>query len=68
MPLVLGPEGRRLAKRDGAVTLRQMLADAPVAQVVSRLAASVGVEGCDSLAGLLEEFDPGAVPREGWVF
>lgn len=68
VPLVLGPEGRRLAKRDGAVTLRQMLADAPVAQVVSRLAASVGVEDCDSLAGLLEEFDPGAVPREGWVW
>ncbi|KQB84547.1 tRNA glutamyl-Q(34) synthetase GluQRS [Corynebacterium oculi] len=68
VPLVLGPSGKRLAKRDGAVTLRQMLADAPVAQVVARLAASVGVEGCDSLPGLLEEFDPEGLPRGAWVF
>ncbi|WPF66281.1 MULTISPECIES: tRNA glutamyl-Q(34) synthetase GluQRS [unclassified Corynebacterium] len=68
VPLVLGPSGKRLAKRDGAVTLRQMLSDAPVAQVVTRLAASVGVEGCDSLAGLLAEFDPEKLPCEAWVW
>ncbi|KQB87174.1 tRNA glutamyl-Q(34) synthetase GluQRS [Corynebacterium lowii] len=68
VPLVLGPTGKRLAKRDGAVTLREMLADAPVAQVVTRLAESVGVEGCDSLAGLAEKFEPGLVPREAWVW
>ncbi|CAB4924522.1 unannotated protein [freshwater metagenome] len=44
VPLVLGPDGRRLAKRDGAVTLEDRLALGEDADDVrSRLAASLGL-------------------------
>lgn len=44
VPLVLGPEGKRLAKRDGAVTMtdRRALGETP-ADVLSILAASCGL-------------------------
>lgn len=64
VPLVLNTEGRRLAKRDGAVTLREMLADAPVSAVVAKLAASLGYSGISTPAQLLEQFDPETLPRE----
>jgi len=71
VPLVLGPDGARLAKRHGAVTLADRAAvGQSAAQVRSRLAASVGLAATDelpSLAQLLERFDPGALPREPTV-
>ena len=67
LPLVLGPDGERLAKRHGAVTLadRQALGESS-AQTVGLLAASLGL--CEpgapaSPAELLAGFDPGALPR-----
>lgn len=72
VPLVLGPSGARLAKRDGAVTLHD-LAERGVStdQVRSRLAASLGLtepgEPVD-MQQLLDRFDPQALPREPWVF
>ncbi|WKD58534.1 Glutamate--tRNA ligase [Corynebacterium caspium DSM 44850] len=46
VPLVLGPTGKRLAKRDGAVTLRQLhAAGMTTAQVLGLLAASLGYDG-----------------------
>jgi glutamyl-tRNA synthetase len=67
VPLVLGPSGERLAKRDGAVTLADRLArgESP-AGVVRLLAASLGLEG-DAPADLLPRFDPERLPREPWV-
>ena len=59
VPLVLNSEGKRLAKRDGAVTLREM---GEVAGVVEKLCYSIGYEGATSLAEVLEEFDPARVP------
>ncbi len=61
LPLVLGSDGRRLAKRDGAVTLadRRALGERPE-QVRTALAASLGLCGPDehpSLAALVERFD-----------
>ena len=66
VPLVLGPDGQRLAKRHGAVTLRELLADAWSApDVLSVLAVSLGLasrgERVDA-ASLVERFDPAAVP------
>ena len=63
VPLVLGPTGRRLAKRDGAVTLadRLSLGQSP-ADVLGMLAASVGIwpAGAPATAtGLLDRYDPG---------
>jgi glutamyl-tRNA synthetase len=71
VPLVLGPDGSRLAKRHGAVTLadRAALGQTP-AQVRSELAASVGLAASGeqpTLDELLTRFDPGALPREPTV-
>ncbi|MEW1736174.1 tRNA glutamyl-Q(34) synthetase GluQRS [Nocardia beijingensis] len=68
VPLVLNAEGRRLAKRDGAVTLRERLAlgNTPE-EVLSALAASLGFTATSS-SELLERFDTGRLPREPSIF
>ncbi len=67
VPLVLGPDGARLAKRHGAITLADLAAlGIGPDEVRSRLAASVGLarEGEPvSGAQLLDRFDPSAVAR-----
>jgi glutamyl-tRNA synthetase len=68
VPLVLGPDGGRLAKRHGAVTLSDRLAQGEsAASVRSWLAASVGLaeigEDVDTET-LVERFDPEALPAE----
>lgn len=63
VPLVLNSDGQRLSKRDGAVTLRQLLETASVQQVVGQLAASFGLAGARSAEEILERFDPA---RMGW--
>ena len=70
VPLVLGPDGKRLAKRDGSVTLadRQALGETP-AQVRSWLARSLGLAAPDEQPDpheLIDRFDPTALPREPW--
>lgn len=71
VPLVLGADGERLAKRHGAVTLADQAAggiDAAAAR--SRLAASLGLaeEGEPvSMADLIVRFDPAALPTAPWV-
>ncbi|WP_080793033.1 tRNA glutamyl-Q(34) synthetase GluQRS [Corynebacterium pacaense] len=67
VPLVLNDHGQRLAKRDGAVTLRQMLVDAPLTHVVAALAGSLGYRA-DNLSDLLADFDPGRVGTKPFVF
>ncbi|MFL5883664.1 MAG: tRNA glutamyl-Q(34) synthetase GluQRS, partial [Thermoleophilaceae bacterium] len=59
VPLMLGPDGSRLAKRHGAVTLADR--DDSPAEVLSEIAASVGL--CEpgervTPARLVERFDP----------
>jgi glutamyl-tRNA synthetase len=66
VPLVLGPDGERLAKRHGAVAM----ADRPGEDVRSLLAASLGLASPGevvSMRTLLERFDPVLLPREPWV-
>ncbi|MGK8502766.1 tRNA glutamyl-Q(34) synthetase GluQRS [Nocardia asiatica] len=67
VPLVLNTEGRRLAKRDGAVTLRERLAlgNTPE-EVVSALAGSLGFSATTS-SELLARFDTRRLPREPWI-
>lgn len=69
VPLVVGPEGKRLAKRDGAVTLRDMM-DAGLSpdDVMEQLATSIGIPGARSAQETLERFDLAALPREPWVW
>ena len=67
VPLVLGPDGERLAKRHGAVTLSQLAQrDVSASDVTTRLARSLGfAEPVDRLGvrELLEYFDPSMLPR-----
>lgn len=65
VPLVVNKEGRRLAKRDGAVTLREMVAKG--VDVPGAIAESLGYPGVD-MALLQQEFDPEALPREPFVW
>jgi glutamyl-tRNA synthetase len=71
VPLVLGPDGARLAKRHGAVTLadRRAAGETPDA-VRGALAASVGLAEPGerpSAAQLADRFDPAALVREDTV-
>jgi len=65
VPLVLNASGARLAKRDGAVTLRE-LTERGVA-VLDLIGTSLGLPG-DSLEAMLDAFDPDALPRDPWIF
>jgi glutamyl-tRNA synthetase len=59
VPLVLGPDGSRLAKRHGAVTLGEHDAGA----VLRWMAATLGMAGASTVAEMRERFDPDALPR-----
>lgn len=71
VPLVLGPDGQRLAKRDGAVTLADRLAlGEDVATVVGRLACSAGLaEPGERLEAedVARRFEVGRLVRTPWV-
>ncbi|QMW66302.1 tRNA glutamyl-Q(34) synthetase GluQRS [Mumia sp. ZJ1417] len=68
VPLALNVDGKRLAKRDGAVTLADLHALGwSTADVVATIADSLGMAARDA-AGMLAEFDPAALPRTPWVF
>jgi glutamyl-tRNA synthetase len=64
VPLVLGRDGARLAKRHGSVTLRDVDAGA----AVRWMARSLGFSGASSAAEMLEAFDPARMPREPTTF
>lgn len=71
VPLALNEQGKRLAKRDGAVTLAdQRSLGRTTAEVLGLLASSLGLASPDEsvdLELLLERFDPTLLPREPWV-
>lgn len=71
VPLVVGPDGTRLAKRHGAVTLADLAALGWTPRdVLERLAASLGLAEPQepvSLATLADRFNPDALPRNVWV-
>ncbi len=70
VPLVLGPTGARLAKRDGATTLGDLASQGVTpAAVRSRLAHSLGLAEpgeAVTMDDLLVRFDPARLPREPW--
>ncbi len=68
VPLAINTQGARLAKRDGAVTLRDRLEwGESVADVMERIGASLGLHGCRTAADVLEAWDPATLVREPWV-
>jgi glutamyl-tRNA synthetase len=70
VPLVLAPDGTRLAKRHGAVTLEDLAARGySPRDICARLASSLGIDtgGKAVLAGdLLDRFDPALMPAAPW--
>ncbi|MFT3969861.1 MAG: tRNA glutamyl-Q(34) synthetase GluQRS [Micropruina sp.] len=71
VPLAVNPDGRRLAKRDGAVTLADLARNGVTAtQVLAQLACSLGMAGGNehvTPANLLRRLNPDALPRTPWV-
>jgi len=72
VPLVLSRLGKRLAKRDGAVTLddRVHLGESEL-DVLNYLLSSLrlpNVESFDELDKLAGDFQPGALPTSPWIF
>jgi glutamyl-tRNA synthetase len=63
VPLALNAAGKRLAKRDGAVTL----ADLGTAQAFALITESLGWPAAD-MTELLTRFDPARLPREPWIY
>jgi glutamyl-tRNA synthetase len=59
VPLVLGPDGARLAKRHGAVTLDELDPRA----AVRWMAATLGMPAAETAAELRDVFDPAKLPR-----
>ncbi|MDR0848212.1 MAG: tRNA glutamyl-Q(34) synthetase GluQRS [Propionibacteriaceae bacterium] len=71
VPLVLAPDGTRLAKRDNAAGLSRLLERGlAVPAIVGILAASLGLaktgEELDA-RDLVERFDPKALPHQAWL-
>lgn len=71
VPLAVNNAGRRLAKRDGAVTLADLaLRGVTPPMVLSRIAASLGLGRDDEPVTprlLLSRFEPASLPRNAWV-
>jgi len=67
VPLVLGADGQRLAKRHGAVTIGDLAADGwSVGDVIGVLAVSLGLARPGesvTVEQLVDRFDPDCVPR-----
>ena len=79
VPLALNEEGKRLAKRDGAVTLPQLReAGVEIPTILGWIAASIPVYNADgsahsadvpvpNAAAILERFNPARMATEPWV-
>lgn len=63
VPLVLNHQGKRLAKRDGAVILAELGVD----RAFALISASLGWPSRD-ITELLGRFDPARLPREPWIY
>lgn len=63
VPLALNAEGKRLAKRDGAVTLSEL----GVPRAWELITGSLG-SNASTMAELLSRFDPARLPREPWIY
>jgi glutamyl-tRNA synthetase len=68
VPLVLGPDGRRLSKRHAAPAVSDYrAAGLPPERIIGFLAESLGLATARSevsAADLVPRFDPGALPRQ----
>jgi len=70
VPLVLGPGGARLAKRDGGATLalREESAEHTLALLAHSLGLARDRASVGSAIDLVAEFDPGLIPKRSIIF
>ncbi|AZA14610.1 tRNA glutamyl-Q(34) synthetase GluQRS [Corynebacterium choanae] len=68
VPLVVNGEGRRLSKRDGAVTLQQMRDSVGLAGVQRLLLDSLGFTELASLSDVPEVIDPKLLDTQSYTF
>jgi glutamyl-tRNA synthetase len=61
--LALNVDGKRLAKRDGAVTLAEL----GTARAFDIISGSLGWPATD-ITELLPQFEPSRLPREPWIY
>ena len=64
LPLVVGPDGRKLSKRHGSVRIADYRADGSPGRLLGLLAGWLGIEdGAGTAADLVGRFDLARVPR-----
>jgi glutamyl-tRNA synthetase len=68
VPLVLGPDGGRLAKRHGAATLDDIGSPAEVLALLARSLELAASGEAVTASQLVDRFDPDRVPRAPWTF
>ncbi len=68
VPLALGRDGRRLAKRDGSVTLEALASDGVGTDAARALILDSLNLPADSLDSARTAFDPQLLPRGPWIF
>ena len=68
VPLAVSADGRRLAKRDGPVTMTALAERGVDADGVRRLLTdSLGLPAVTDPRRLIDRFDPAALPRSAWI-
>ena len=68
VPLVVGEDGERLAKRNGATTLPELTRHWSIREIVAMLGSSLGIEGATTAREMVARYSPQAIPAEPWVF
>ncbi len=63
VPLVLNADGKRLAKRDGAVTLAEIGVPTALLRIANSLGYTTGL-----IDEMLNGFDPARLPRDPWIY
>ncbi len=68
IPLVIGADGRRLAKRDDSIKLATLrAAGVEPGGLMARLGVSLGIGEGSRPADLIARFDPALVPKAPWM-
>lgn len=72
VPLVVGPDGERLSKRHGSVTLSDLAARGTTPQqVLGMIARSLGMARLGdepTIEDICGQLDPAGIPRQPWIF
>jgi glutamyl-tRNA synthetase len=69
LPLITGPDGRRLAKRHGDTRLSHYRNQGvPASRILELLARWSGIPECDNIKQMMTHFDLSKLPRQPITF